>query len=1210
MTSLRRRIQISMIALAAASLATLAPAQQAPVNGMRPADLRAHAITNATVVTQPGETIENATIVIRDGVIESVGANVTPPPDARTWDGEGLTVYAGLIDAAVLVKTADPPKSVGDHWNPKVHPQLTLAAQSAPSESERKQLRELGFAAAAVYPEDGIFRGTGVVVGLASETGHVLAYRERAAMAVSFDRGGGGWTNPVYPGSLMGSIALIRQTLLDAQWHAQNRRVWEQHPEGNEPPIRADALEALDDVLARRQTVLFDVNDEHNALRAAAVAHEFNLDMMLLGSGYEFRRLPEIVALGMPVIVPLQYPKRPDLSTLAQAERVTLRDMMTWEQAPTNARRLVDAGADIALTTHRLKKRSDFPAAARKAIQHGLTEDEALAALTTAPAKLLGVDHLLGTIEPGKVANLVVVEGSLFDKERTIRDVWINGRRHEVESAPTVELVTKGALVTDDGLNLDVKIDTKKKSFAVMIPAPEAPATDPAAIDGADETDAAGESSPGAEPAAKPKTKTVKAKKVVVQQDQISAVIDGEPFGDAGYVRLSGALTGGTVTGLGVRSDGDRFQFTITPGPEDETTDDEAADDADEPESGDADTDADDDGVSGRWDLALDMDEMPQPLPVSLSLELGNDGRLNGRLGVMGNQVELQQARFDRETGQLSATVQGPDGNDGQLVATISGGSLSGTVQGGTFAADLSGTRSGGGNGDDDEAFEMPPDELVYPLGAYGLPEPPRSMRVVIENATIWTCGPQGIIENGQMYIEDGKIVDIGTNVVDKISRTDLLEIDDAGLYLDVNGRHITPGLIDCHSHTGIDGGVNEFAQTNTAEVRIGDVVDPDDIGWYRELAGGLTAVNQLHGSANPIGGQNSVVKLKWSRAAADYRIADAIAGIKFALGENVKRSENRYPNTRMGVETFIRDAFTAARDYRDAWDRYLALPTLERERTMMPRRDLELDALVEILEGARLIHCHSYRQDEILMLIRLADEFGFTIGTFQHVLEGYKVADAIAAHGAGASSFSDWWAYKVEVMDAIPYNGSLMTDIGVNVSFNSDSNELARRMNTEAAKAVRYGGLDPHAALMLVTANPAKQLRIDGRTGSLQPGKDADFVIWSAEPLSTYARCEQTWIEGARYFDRQTDADLRANAASERQRLIQKILAQAHGKLESAEDEPGSAVTAQVKPTVAAVPEAWQRWAAEQVRLGYDPEELSPADCGCGFLDMAHGHE
>ncbi|MEC7351764.1 MAG: amidohydrolase family protein, partial [Planctomycetota bacterium] len=363
------------------------------------------------------------------------------------------------------------------------------------------------------------------------------------------------------------------------------------------------------------------------------------------------------------------------------------------------------------------------------------------------------------------------------------------------------------------------------------------------------------------------------------------------------------------------------------------------------------------------------------------------------------------------------------------------------------------------------------------------------------------------------------------------------------------DGRNVTPGLIDCHSHTGIDGGVNEGGQNNTAEVRIGDVLNPDDINWYRQLAGGLTAANQLHGSANPIGGQNAVVKLRWGAPVHRMHIEDAKPGIKFALGENVVRPSGRYPDTRMGVAAFMEDSFRAASEYRDRHEDYLALPVEQRLATMPPRRDLELEALVEVLEGERLIHCHSYRQDEILMLLRTAERWGFTIGTLQHILEGYKVADAIADHGAGASSFSDWWAYKMEVMDAIPYNGAIMAEAGVLVSFNSDSNELARRMNTEAAKAVRYGGLEPHEALKFVTINPARQLRIDDRTGSIEVGKDADLAIWSGDPLSSFSRCEQTWIDGRRYFDLEEDRATIEEVRKTRSMMLAELVDESSGK-------------------------------------------------------------
>jgi N-acetylglucosamine-6-phosphate deacetylase len=311
-------------------------------------------------------------------------------------------------------------------------------------------------------------------------------------------------------------------------------------------------------------------------------------------------------------------------------------------------------------------------------------------------------------------------------------------------------------------------------------------------------------------------------------------------------------------------------------------------------------------------------------------------------------------------------------------------------------------------------------------------------------------------------------------------------------------------------------------------------------------LAGGLTSANLLHGSANAIGGQNAVIKLRWGSIAKDMIIKDAIEGIKFALGENVKQSnwgddyDYRYPQTRMGVDQIIRDGFNAALDYQNQWIKY---EKSNKKSTIKPRKDLELEALLEIIKGERIIHCHSYRQDEILNLIRIADDYGFTIGTFQHVLEGYKVADAIRDHGAGASTFTDWWAYKFEVYDAIPYNGVMMHKQGVLTSFNSDSNELARRMNLEAAKAIKYGDLSPTEALNFVTINPARQLQIDHRTGSIEKNKDADFVVWDSDPLSTYSKCEQTWIEGKQYFDIKEDLILRNRDKELYNLLVQKAL-------------------------------------------------------------------
>jgi len=328
-----------------------------------------------------------------------------------------------------------------------------------------------------------------------------------------------------------------------------------------------------------------------------------------------------------------------------------------------------------------------------------------------------------------------------------------------------------------------------------------------------------------------------------------------------------------------------------------------------------------------------------------------------------------------------------------------------------------------------------------------------------------------------------------------------------------------------------------------SAMVGIKDVLDPDDISIYRALAGGVTSVNVLHGSANPIGGKNAVIKLRWGADAEGLLMDGAMPGIKFALGENTKRERNpaRYPNSRMGVMDVIREAFIDAREYKAEWERYEQQGGSRNPDLIPPRRDLELETLVEVLDGKRLVHAHSYRADEILQLLRLAEEFGFRIATLQHVLEGYRVADEIAAHGAGASTFSDWWAYKVEAYEAIPHNAAIMTRRGVVVSINSDSGEEMRHLNQEAAKTMKWGGLSEEEALQLVTINPAKQLRIDDRVGSIEVGKDADLAIFSAHPLSIYAVPEMTLVDGLVYFDREQDKLRHQALEAEKKALLEK---------------------------------------------------------------------
>ena len=424
----------------------------------------------------------------------------------------------------------------------------------------------------------------------------------------------------------------------------------------------------------------------------------------------------------------------------------------------------------------------------------------------------------------------------------------------------------------------------------------------------------------------------------------------------------------------------------------------------------------------------------------------------------------------------------------------------------------------------------------TYPAGPFAIATPERVSAILIKNATIWTSGKAGKLEQSDMLVVDGKISAIGKD----------LKAPANAKVIDANGKHVTPGIIDAHSHTAMMQGINEATSSITAEVRVGDIIDASSINIYRQLAGGVTTANVLHGSANTVGGQNQVIKMRWGSDAEGLKLDGAFPGIKFALGENVKQSNwgnestGRYPQTRMGVEQILRSAFLAARAYKEERDAWKKSPS----NSVEPRRDLQLDTLVELLERKRMIHIHSYRQDEILMFARIAQEFNLLVGTFQHVMEGYKVADVIAGLGAGGSTFSDWWGYKMEVADAIPFNGALMHNAGVVTSFNSDSDELARHLNTEAAKAVKYGGLSETEAFKFVTLNPAKQLKIDHRTGSLEVGKDADFVIWNTNPLSTFSRAEQTWIEGRLYFDVASDARLRQEAQAERQRIAAKVIA------------------------------------------------------------------
>ncbi len=442
--------------------------------------------------------------------------------------------------------------------------------------------------------------------------------------------------------------------------------------------------------------------------------------------------------------------------------------------------------------------------------------------------------------------------------------------------------------------------------------------------------------------------------------------------------------------------------------------------------------------------------------------------------------------------------------------------------------------------------------EVYYPFCAYGKPAPETSFweqvldklkhrynALLIKDATIWTNTKDSILSGYSVYIVDGKIVRIAPNI--DVPKTAFAKV------INAKGWHLTPGIIDEHSHIAIAGGVNEWTQASSAEVRIGDVINPEDINIYRQLSGGVTCAQLLHGSANPIGGQCQTIKLKWGYTAEEMKYSKARPSIKFALGENVKQGNSppsdRFPQTRMGVEQVFNDYFHRAKRYKKDWQEYLSLPENQRKKASPPRKDLELEALVEILENKRDITCHSYVQSEVNMLLHLADSLRFRVNTFTHILEGYKVADKIKKHGANASTFSDWWAYKLEVMEAIPYNAALLTKMGVNTCINSDDAEMGRRLNQEAAKSIKYGGLSPVQALKLITLNPAKALGIDKEVGSIEVGKYADIVLWSDNPLSVHAKVKYTIIEGQIFYDEEENNKLEQVIKKEKARIIEKLL-------------------------------------------------------------------
>ncbi|RWU11697.1 amidohydrolase [Pseudidiomarina gelatinasegens] len=975
---------LSKLALAVCAALPLvaAASQTTPVRGLHDNSSTFIALQNATIVTEPGKKLENATLVINNGKVISVSSNNRAPEGARVIDASGHTIYPGFIDAysnygvpAVEKPERAPYRSTTPQYNNKreggnaandaIHSQVNWVDKFATDQKSAKDYIEQGFTAVQSARLDGIFQGQAVTVSLADTIANNAVYNPTARHFGSFDKGS---SLQQYPSSLMGSIALIRQTLSDANWYEQayGKDTY------NGPVEYNAALAELGDI--EQTGLVFKVTDDRSLLRASDVLSNFNVPVTFLGSGYEYARLDAIKNTKSSIILPLDFPAAPEVNGVDDHLDVSLADLRHWERAPGNAAALAQADIDFSFTLHQLKKADDFWPNLRRAVQHGLNEDKALAALTTVPASIAGVADKAGKLVPGYMADFVIAKGDLFTNG-TIKSVWLQGKQVELEPMHQA----------DFGGTLQVTVANQQAELVLK---------------------------------------------------------DGK--------KVSGEFNGTKIR------DANRSEATL-----------------------DFVVDAGFAGLDGAW------------------------------------RMRIEQASADGYTGVAIA----PDGRELPLTAQR--------------------TEAASETSEDAKAKEEYVSRLTFPNVAYGLDGLPERENVHIKNATVWTADEAGVLENADVLIRNGEFYKVGQD----------LRTPSGYTVIDGTGKHVTPGIIDEHSHIAIEGGVNEGSEAITSEVRIGDVVNPDDIHVYRSLAGGTTMAQLLHGSANPVGGQAQVIKLRWGGDANTMKFDAAPPSIKFALGENVKQSNwgttftVRYPQTRMGVEAVMRDGFTAAREYKQRMDAYNKLSRSEKAKTAAPRPDYRLTTLLEIIERQRFVHAHSYVQSEILMLIRLAEEFNFTLTTFTHILEGYKVASEMAKHGAGASTFADWWAFKFEVYDAIPQNACLMAEKGVLTSINSDSNDLQRRLNTEAAKSVTYCGMSEHEALKMITLNPAKQLKVDEYVGSIKEGKHADFVIWNGHPLSAYSSVEQTWINARKYFDRERDMQLRGQLETEKQQLIQKLL-------------------------------------------------------------------
>jgi imidazolonepropionase-like amidohydrolase len=947
-----------------------------PVNDI--ADSRSHtfAITNAKIFVDENTTIEKGTLLLKNNKVLAVGNNISLPADAIVIDGSGKWIYPSFIETesdygmpavasgggTYYMFENESKKKGAFGWNMAIQPENAAINLFTAQPAKAEELRKAGFGVALSHHHDGIARGSSVLVALANGKEQNLVLKAPASAHFSFSKGS---STQSYPLSLMGAVALLRQTYLDADWYKNSQNKTEYN----------ESLEAFTKNSGLPQ--IFEAGDRLAVIRASTLGREFGVPYIIVAGGNEYQKLNEIKNSNASLIVPLNFQSGFDVDDPLDAKNISLTELKHWEMAPANPAKLAAEGIEIALTSSKLKQKSDFLTNLRKAISYGLSEKDALKALTSTPAKMLNLSNMLGSLKPGMLANFLVCDDNIFAKEAQILENWIQGNKYSIVNV--VETDLRGKYKTSIGAqNFDLNISGKKYSHDYNIIWPDSSKISP---------------------------------KVQRNGNFITLSFAHAKQANLTY-RISAYIQGQNLKGTAQDASGTEIDFLATK-------------------------------------VASNEPLVPKP-----------DSTLSPVLGKM-----------------------------------------------------------------------------LYPFTAYGSEQPPQAENFIVKNATVWTNETEGILPIADVWVENGKIKRVGKN----LNATGIKIID-------ANGKHLTSGIIDEHSHIALLA-INEGGQSVSAEVRTADVLDPDDIDMYRQLAGGTTAAQLLHGSANSIGGQSSIIKFKWGQSTSNLLIPDAKPFIKFALGENVTRKAGqnsaggyspRYPLSRMGVEQVMTDAFTRAKAYDVEWKKYNSLTA--KDISLKPRKDLELEALSEIINKKRFITCHSYVQSEINMMMKVAEAFNFRINTFTHILEGYKLADAMAKHGVGGSTFSDWWAYKMEVRDAIPHNAALMHKAGVTVAINSDDPEMARRLNQEAAKTILYGGLSETDAWKTVTLNPAKLLQLDHRMGSIKVGKDADLVLWNASPLSVYARVEKTIIEGATYFDIETDQQKQQYLQAEKARIIKKM--------------------------------------------------------------------